>query len=203
MWHGQSEAERREFFRVDGRVRLHYRRVEEPENRSGEGESVGPGDMEAPKGCENVAASHSDGCSPEELLRALSNRVARMEAKLDALWRFFANRWPPEELQLTPCLVNISGCGMRFPTSERFQVGDRLEVTLELPVMPHNLLRLTGEVVHVLEPEGDGSPDGPFQTAIRFLSSSDTEREHIVRYTMKRQYEDIRRTTALGVEEGP
>jgi c-di-GMP-binding flagellar brake protein YcgR len=183
---GYEFVERREFFRVEGRVRLHYRKIRsdsqelEPNDQLGQVSQAKSEDVER----ESLPL---DQMPAEALLREILKRIMAMEEKLDALWHFFSTRWPAEELQLVPALVNISGCGMRFPTKEKFQVGDKLEVTLELPMSPGHLIRLCGEVVHILEPDGRG----PYQTAIKFMSVSESDRERIVRYTLDRQYQEI------------
>lgn len=183
---GHEAVERREFFRVEGRVRLHYRKVS---RKPVEFEDQGQGEPqrkveEKKRGRDSMALEQMD---TGEILREILERILAMEERLDALWNFFSTRWPAEELELVPAMVNISGCGMRFPTKERFQVGDMLEVTLELPMTPHHLIRLSGEVVHILEPDGLG----PYQTAIKFLTVSESDRERIVRYTLDRQYQEI------------
>jgi len=50
-----------------------------------------------------------------------------------------------------------------------------------------------GEVVHVLETADGEEHESPYQTAIRFLSMNETDRESILRYSMDRQYDLIRR----------
>jgi len=183
---GYEFVEKREFFRVEGRVRLHYKKI------SSESQELEPhdqlGQVSQAKSQENERETLPlDQMPLDALLREILKRIMAMEERLDALWNFFSTRWPAEELQLLPALVNISGCGMSFPTKEKFQVGDKLEVTLELPMSPGHLIRLCGEVVHILEPDGRG----PYQTAIKFLSVSESDRERIVRYTLDRQYQEI------------
>ncbi len=183
---GYEFVERREFFRVEGRVRLHYKKIHsesqelEPRDQPGQPSQAKPEENER-------ALLPLDQMPAEALLKEILKRIVAVEERINALWHFFSTRWPAEELQLVPALVNISGCGMRFPTKERFQVGDKLEVTLELPMSPGHLIKLCGEVVHILEPDGRG----PYQTAIKFLSVSESDRERIVRYTLDRQYQEI------------
>ena len=191
MWAEGMHGERREFFRVEGQVRLHYRKLEDTD-------PCWPDDGGyscQKKPCAENPDGSSLGTEPcaelseREMMGEILARVARVKAKLDQLREILGQRLPEPGVRLRPCFVNISGCGMRFPTAERFQVGDQIEVLLELPVTPDHLIRMVGEVVHVLD-TGDGDEHaGPYQTAIRFVSVNETHRDRILRYSMHRQYD--------------
>jgi hypothetical protein len=193
----EPRRERRDFFRVEGQVLLEYRKMESDEP----GRfppwfrvpvSVHGHDPISPHGTATVLG---DEGPRGRILEGLVQRLQRIEEKLDALLAAETRPFQTEGECLEPCLVNISGSGMRFPTRERFRVGDRLEVTVILPITPHHPVRLAGEVVHVLDTghDGDQGPGArPFDTAVRFVSLSDPDRERIVRFTMAQQYEAVR-----------
>lgn len=204
VWPELRETERREFFRVEGRVRLHYSKIGHhhatapSETKLWSSSLIQPDQFHA----EGEYGERSmEGLSQEDLLKKILESLDRLHQKVGMLWTFFSSKWPIEELELVPCLVNISGSGMRFPTKERFQLGDQIEVTLELPITPNHLIRLCGEVVHVLDPEPGVESERLYQTAIKFTSVCDADREKIVRYTIDRQYQEIQCRRALTEEK--
>ncbi len=193
MWRDAVQGERREYFRVEGLVRLHYRKVEDGEQGSSilEGSSAGQEATE-PGTSESSRDSFFPGeLSEKEILLELLSKMASLEARLNGMQEILSRKLPGPEVNLRPCFVNISGCGMRFPTRERFQVGDQVELSLELPMTPNHIIRLVGEVVHVLE-TGEGTEDScSYQTAVRFISLNDSDRDQIIRYSLQRQYDFI------------
>jgi hypothetical protein len=129
-------------------------------------------------------------------LRWLRLRLDRIEEKLDGLAAMLSRSFPRDGTSLKPCHVNISGCGMRFPAPERFETGDRLEVVVVLPILPHHGVRLVGEVVHVLDPAEHcpgADQDARFDTALRFENIQETDRERIIRYSLHQQANRIQR----------
>lgn len=200
MFRDAIQGERREYFRVEGQVRLHYRKLEEPKESLSSQELTTSGEEDsAPAGPESPQESLCPlELSEKELLVEILKKVAQLERRLDDLRELLGRSFPGPEVPLKPCFVNISGCGMRFPTKERFQVGDQIEVSVELPVTPNHLIRMVGEVVHVLEIPEHGESQRSYQTAVRFISVNDTDRERIVRYTLQRQYDLINQARKSG-----
>ena len=88
---GYEFVERREFFRVEGRVRLHYRKIRsdsqelEPNDQLGQVSQAKSEDVER----ESLPL---DQMPAEALLREILKRIMAMEEKLDALWHFFSTR---------------------------------------------------------------------------------------------------------------
>ncbi|MEJ5377173.1 MAG: PilZ domain-containing protein [bacterium] len=193
MWRDAVQGERREYFRVEGLVRLHYRKVEDMGQGPAtlEGSSAGQETQQQDASeCPRDSFSHEE-LSEKEILLELLSKMASLEARLNWMQEILSRKLPGPEVNLRPCFVNISGCGMRFPTRERFQVGDQVELSLEFPMTPNHIIRLVGEVVHVLE-TGDGAQDPcSYQTAVRFVSLSDSDRDQIIRYSLQRQYDFI------------
>ncbi|NOZ26206.1 MAG: PilZ domain-containing protein [Nitrospirae bacterium] len=87
--------------------------------------------------------------------------------------------------------VNISASGIRFEIDEEFSPGDVVELRMLLPSHPPRTVVTVGEVtrVNVLE-RGDSRV---YDTAIEFVEMSDEVREEIIRYTLRRQRETIRK----------
>ncbi len=200
MFRDGIQGERREYFRVEGQVRLYYRKLEEPEDSQASKELCDLWE-EASLRCGNDSQEEtfcSLELSEKELLLEIIRKLAGFEKRLEKMQELLSRSLPGPGVPLRPCFVNISGCGMRFPTKERFQVGDQIEVSVELPMTPNHLIRMVGEVVHVLETPEQGENPPSYQTAVRFISVNDTDRERIVRYTIHRQYDLINQARKSG-----
>jgi hypothetical protein len=182
--------ERRSFFRVEGRVYLNYRKVAEEEKEDLLNE------MHAQEIVFAGGSLEAGGQDIEDpVLQCLDIRLQRIEEKLDLLLGRSDYRRGVEkkDLSLTPCVVSISGSGMRFPTRERFKAGDLLEVMVMLPIMPDHFIRLLGEVVHTLKRmDRKGANEIPYDTAVKFVSVLEEDQERIVRFTFLRQTQEIR-----------
>jgi hypothetical protein len=182
--------ERRSFFRVEGRVYLNYRKVAEEEKEDLLNE------MHAQEIVFAGGSREAGGQDIEDpVLQCLDIRLQRIEEKLDLLLGRSDYRRGVEkkDLSLTPCVVSISGSGIRFPTRERFKAGDLLEVMVMLPIMPDHFIRLLGEVVHTLKRmDRKGANEIPYDTAVKFVSVLEEDQERIVRFTFLRQTQEIR-----------
>jgi hypothetical protein len=162
--------ERRSFFRVEGRVYLNYRKVAEEEKEDLLNE------MHAQEIVFAGGSREAGGQDIEDpVLQCLDIRLQRIEEKLDLLLGRSDYRRGVEkkDLSLTPCVVSISGSGIRFPTRERFKAGDLLEVMVMLPIMPDHFIRLLGEVVHTLKRICFRSGRGPGAHRPVYLSAPD------------------------------
>lgn len=200
MFREGIQSEKREYFRVEGQVRLYYRKLEGSQESYASQE---PCDFwkEASSGCGRDSQEEflcSLELSEKELLLEILRKLASFETRLEKMQELLGRSLPGPGVPLKPCFVNISGCGMRFPTKERFQVGDQIEVSVELPMTPNHVIRMVGEVVHVLEIPEHGESQPSYQTAVRFISVNDTDRERIVRYTLQRQYDLINQARKSG-----
>jgi hypothetical protein len=192
----RSWEERREFFRVDGEVLLRYREVSEEEREAilKQTSAQQLAFFEEPplnKG-PNVESHPEAQIHPERLFdEQVLKRLNQIEEKLNVIMnKLIAPVVPKDEFAVEPCLVNISGSGMRFPTRERFEIGTWLEVVVVLPVIPDRYMRLLGQVVHTMPTLVDGGQD--FNTAIKFESILEDDREQIIRYTFLQQAQRIR-----------
>ena len=83
--------------------------------------------------------------------------------------------------------VNISGGGILFATSEKFQQNDVLKVVLELS--PGEVLRLRARVVRVSEQSGDGVE--PYLLGVQFINITNSDQDKIVKKIIKAQQGSI------------
>lgn len=169
----------RDHFRVDDVLPVVVRRMEgEPARRSAMSlgvREVRPGSLELPD-------------------PSVNPHVWRMLVDIDAMLRMVLERLQIESEGLTGAKgrkVNMSASGVRFRSGEPYAAGDLLEVKMLLPSVPPAVLVATGNVVRS-EPAGDGE----YEIALRFSELDEDAQECLVRYTLQRQREALRRERA-------
>jgi len=171
------DEERRSFFRVDDAFPVKIKRIGKLPVRSPE--LLYP-PLDAKTGA--VGAGLQDS--------GLVSLLQEINDKLD----FLLNTLVLQEagvLNGEASAVNISASGIRFEIDEEFEPGDVVELKMLLPSCPPVAVLAFGEVtrVKVLEREGGKTYD----TAIEFAEMTDEVREEIIRYTLRRQREIIRK----------
>ncbi|MCP9447700.1 MAG: PilZ domain-containing protein, partial [Nitrospira sp.] len=82
--------------------------------------------------------------------------------------------------------VNISGGGIGFVASQRFNAGDRLALRVILP--PFTPIQVAAKVIRSSpDPQGEG-----FVLAAEFVDLGADEQDHLVRYVLQTQAERLR-----------
>lgn len=84
--------------------------------------------------------------------------------------------------------VNLSASGIRFISDEKFNKGDGVEVKMLLPTHPPTGIIAYGCVVRA-EERGDGR----YNVALKFSNMNDDVRDEVIRYTINRQREMLKR----------
>jgi hypothetical protein len=171
------EEERRSFFRVDDAFPVKMKKVGKLSVRS-PGFLFPPSDQ---KIAETGTESQESGLIP--LLKEINN-------KLD----FLLNTLVLKEagvLNGEAGAVNISASGISFEIDEEFEPGDIVELKMLLPSYPPVAVLTFGEVTRVKVIEGEGRR--VYDTAIKFVQMTDEVRDEIIRYTLRRQREIIRK----------
>jgi len=87
--------------------------------------------------------------------------------------------------------VNISASGIRFITRNTFQVGDLLEVSLILPMVPLLFIRLVGDVIRLKSVTSHETQR--YAVALRFLQMDPETKDDIIKYLFRRQRELLRK----------
>lgn len=82
--------------------------------------------------------------------------------------------------------VNISGGGLRFYSSERFNAGDMLFLKTFLPTHAH-VIKIKCEVVRSIPTD-----DGKFEIAVKYVDMDETTRDKIIRYIFAKQRKLLR-----------
>jgi hypothetical protein len=90
--------------------------------------------------------------------------------------------------------VNISASGIRFPSNEKFDLGDMVEVKMLLPMSPAVGVLAHGQVVRV-----EKMDSGATEIGLRFVDLVEEVRESIIQYTLKRQRDIVRQYRERGI----
>ena len=119
--------------------------------------------------------------------QALAECMQVINAKLDAILKALSLQG--EEMQapqVSP--VNISGSGLRFYSSERFVVGDILEIKFLLPAQPDVLYYVYGHVVR-----SEPSSCDRHNVCVNFTVIDEDIRSKIVKFVFEKQREQLRK----------
>jgi hypothetical protein len=123
----------------------------------------------------------------ESLPPALRKLLLQLDAKLNlVLEKLYLSG--EEMLRVDNQSVSLSAAGIRLCTDAGFAVGDMAEIKLLVLSEGAAWLVLYGKVIRVAEARCGGQ-----DTAIAFLEMEDEVRETLIRYTLRRQRELIRK----------
>jgi len=180
-----ADDERRDLLRVDDRLLLEYWKVGEPHPSSplspqGLSEETLAAMVRKPT-AEFLAQGTGQALHPE-----LVPWLMKIDWVLELMLRTL-DRIAPQGIA-APALteVNVSGGGMRFKTSRRFTVKDRLEMELILP--PFASIRTCADILRV-EPQ---DAQGQFTVAVRFTTIATEDKERLIRFILQRQAARLR-----------
>ncbi|HAX11029.1 MAG TPA: PilZ domain-containing protein [Marinobacter hydrocarbonoclasticus] len=177
---GDSQRERREFFRIDDRIGLEVRRLDDAH----------PGDdpfnnspLEALKAefrrLDQDVRAHLASLAERD--RLLAGLVKSLNSKVDTLARIIAfeqNPLQPEDWQ--DVTLSEGGLSFRWPTAT-FVAGDRLAIRMTLP--PE--LYQPRAIAEVLDTEHDNQ--GGTRVHTLFVELDDSDRQQIARHVMRWQ----------------
>lgn len=169
----KMHANMREFSRVDAYIPLQARLVPKEERQNIRSKVSG----------EAVMAEFRILTDVED--KVLSDWLKMLNAKVDAIINMLA--FQREGFSALPFVkVNISGAGLMFPSSEKYNQGDILELKMLLPMMPPIALYIYGEVVNI-----EGQVNN-YETAVKLIEIDEDIRDEIVKFVFKRQREILR-----------
>ncbi len=161
--------ERREFFRIDDTVQLKARKVSKAMGFSRRLSIPG-----TTSGEEETAVG---------LLKAINEKleflIQHLILKEEGFFEGEIKR------------VNLSAGGIRFELEEPVEVGDILELKITLPSPQPVGIMLYGKVIRAKKIEHNGKT--LYEAAVRFEGLTEDVREEIIRYTLHRQREALRK----------
>jgi hypothetical protein len=171
-----QDNEKRTFLRIPTRIGGHARKLES--------ESELPVFREAPlPGVSGPGAFDArDASIPEGLYTLLSS----LNAKLDMLIGMLGRDQISADFPLTLRIVEISGAGLRFFTSEELALGTSLEVVIMLSQFPLRMAGAIGRIIRV-EPLEDAA-----LYALDFTRIRERDLETIVQFVFQSQRDELR-----------
>ncbi|MBW1740155.1 MAG: PilZ domain-containing protein [Deltaproteobacteria bacterium] len=130
------------------------------------------------------------GTIPVEIL----NEIYRIHKKLDHLRKLMSSSEKVDLFVQKPMKVNLSGAGVRFNTSDCFQVGDLLDIKMTLPTSPFLVIQAVGKVVRFgkLSEQGPTLEEPSNYVAIKFIAINEDNREAIIRCVFTWQRKALR-----------
>ncbi|MCX7794612.1 MAG: PilZ domain-containing protein [Thermodesulfovibrionales bacterium] len=171
-WHW---TERREFFRIDDIIALSARKVSPSEKKPS---IIMTGDLIEVR--EFIEPDPSINPAIWRMLNEINN-------KLNILLKYMEKEKEISLPRVRYQKVNISAGGIRFLNDEPVSKGDIMELSMQLNTCPPLNIITYGEVVRVTE------RDGKYEVALSFKDTEDEIREAILRYTLQRQREIMKK----------
>jgi c-di-GMP-binding flagellar brake protein YcgR len=173
----ESNAERREYFRVTDVLPITVKKVE---NMVGKKSRVLSGYISGLASL-NLAEDLNDGIVNPKLVKML----CEMNSKLDLiLEKLSANHEEPGPADAQE--ISLSASGVSFGTPNELSQGDLVEVKMLLPLHPPVWILLYGNVSRATMEE-----NGEYKVGVLFTEIEDEVRDVLSYYTIKRQRELI------------
>ena len=111
--------------------------------------------------------------------------------KLDLLIHMYLAEDFKDLMSSSPRDVNISASGIRFITNNSFEMGDLVEISLILPMVPLLFIRLVADVIRVKKVTSYETQR--YAAAVQFLQVDAETKDDIIRYLFRRQRELLRK----------
>ena len=175
-----EEAERRDYFRIDDRVLLHYRLVDASAIATQPAERHFPHSITFDLVRQLHALEQEHSLARSEHDRELDQQFRLLHRKIDLVAATLAALEQDRNDQ-QPVDVSLSEGGIAFPTDTALPIGTLL--ALQIQLLPERVgLHLYGEVIHNQEPDC-ASP----RTAVGFVELREAERQLLARHILKTQ----------------
>ncbi len=178
--------DRREFFRIDDIIPIGAKKISHEKKGPsritfGEPQLLPPPYLLLDKGIMEIPET---GQPQHGLEPAIWRLLFEINKKLDML---LEEKGFSSEEEIRPQPVNISAGGIRFLTDEKVSKGDLMEIRMHLCSCPPLKIITYGEVVRVIE------KNNKYEVAVSFKNSEEEVREAILRYTLQKQRELLKK----------
>lgn len=184
-----DDTERREFFRIHDVLELSFRLLE-----PGEVEHVRSSGLFVHRGRIGGRLKHAlkKHTFRDEEGQLLGSFLIMLDEKLSAIMDLLTEAKTDERFITSHGTVEISGSGLSFISQVPLLKDDHLEVRIQLPVYPYQLIPALCEVISSTEEEHEGAR--VCRVACRFVAIADVDRDTLVNYIFIRERETIRST---------
>jgi len=167
--------EKRTFMRVSTRIAGYARRVASPETRPARYDSLSP-----------QSGSPTENLKGAKVPDALIEYLEHINHKLDMILTAMGQKNLIKEFPIRIEVVELSGAGLQFTSTQTLSQGDNLEVVMEISKVP---LRLAGGIGQIQRVETEH--DRPVYV-MDFTQIRDEDREAIVGFVFQEQRSQIR-----------
>ena len=187
-------GERREFFRVRDRLEIEFRVVDQEEYlKLGRMVKYNPTQVFVQPPQERIKKSEPFGSDGESLLSYLTVIDRKLSIITDILTKprvddLYTKRYVD---------IEISGSGLSFVTDVSLPENGYAEFRLILPVFPYPKIPALCRVVRSVKHEENSHPQ--WDTACKFLTINDSDRDLLIQYIFGREREQIR--SGKGIED--
>jgi hypothetical protein len=137
----------------------------------------------------------SSAASPPAWATQIARYLLRIDEKLDRIIEKLGCQAPEALGPAIVDTVNISGSGIVLVLSEAVEIGQILEISMNLPGFPLGVFEAYGEVVRVEDRKGKDK--GLFDVALKFLYIGETDREQLIACSFAAQRKAIRQVCDL------
>jgi hypothetical protein len=162
-------SEKRSFSRVPVRLKAHARQAHA---------------LDSPRLFQSHAQPMQADLRGGKLPEEVTGFLQEMDRKLDTILGLLSREHLRDDFPLNLEVIEISGAGMKFSTSENVRAGDLLEVVIVLDRVPLRLAGSKGKVI-----DGDQS-SGVHR--FEFVNMNENDLEMIIQFVFQRQREEIR-----------
>ena len=188
-------SERREFFRIKDRLEIEFRAVDHAEFlRLERIIKYNPTQVFAQAQQEKPRKNDPQGGVEGE---AILSFLAALDRKLTAITELLTKPLADDLYTKRYVDIEISGSGLSFTSDVSLQENGYTEFRLVLPIFPYPKIPVLCRVVRSLK--RDGNSDGEWETACKFLTINDSDRDLLIQYSFGREREQIR--SGKGVED--
>jgi hypothetical protein len=171
------EKQSRTYMRISTRTKAYIRRLASPDTRP------------LASGCASCFThSASKSLQGAQLPQDLINFLKEMDSKLDMVLNLLNQEYLHGQFDYECDVVEISGAGLQFTSSEEFESGEAVELAIILSQIPFRIVGLVGSI-HRVEKE-DTEEHKTY--AVEYTSIRDEDREAIVQFVFHEQREQIR-----------
>ena len=186
MTGGESD---REYFRIEDRLAIEYRRLSPEEFRRLENL------MRYHPSCKSEGP-HAAGFQGEFIVcgeeqdRELFAYLKMLDRKLDMILGLLDAKKSGETYKSLDTRVNISGAGIRFLSDGPLDAGERVELRIVLPTSPFFRLSALCEVVRTQEQTTGAA--AAWQIALKFIVINEYDRDVLINYIFAKERERMR-----------
>jgi hypothetical protein len=186
---GDSSASDREFFRAAAALTVNYG----PDTRQGRQALVMDQEVwETQAALESQARQimEEEGVGDNE--KPLLKVLAWLDFKLDLVLYHLRSQDHKKHFPYQGSTTKISGSGFGLAEPCEMEPGSRVLVSIVLPDAPWRPVLALGEVVRS---DAGTEAAGSAASAVRFVEISETDRERVIRFTFKKQRQELSRRT--------